>query len=174
MKIVETSSSEILDVKLFQEYIKHFPKIEQNTLDSIRSYRQFKDDGAIYNSLGLFDDSQTCVGGCYYWEFMDIGVIVIEFIFLSETIRGKGLSNVIIEHILNKSNFPIVIEVDDGGQAESYWKHRGFKKVDYNYVQPPIVEGNDNFDGLNIWTNSSVELDIDDVLKNHYWKYAFA
>ena len=140
-----------------------------NTLDSIRSYRQFKPLGAIYHSIGLFDNNGNCCGGCYYWDFFDIQVSIVEFIFVAQDHRGQGLSDALLKHVA----FPMVIEVDDGGSAEPYWKRHGFRKIDYDYVQPPIVEENEEFSGLNLWTNSPNEIDVDDVLKNHYWKYAF-
>ena len=49
----------------------------------------------------------------------------------------------------------------------------GFNDLDYDYIQPPLVEGNEPFDGLKLMASGEVH-DIDDVLKNHYWKYSFA
>lgn len=154
-----------LDQTLFNEYIKHFPKIELNTLDSISSYRKF-------NNFGLFNENE-CLGGCYFWHFEDINIIVIEFIFINENHRGLGYSNIILDLITSKYKSPIVIEVNDGSDAESFWSHHGFKRQNYKYTQPPIIDGNDSFDGLSIWSNKS-DLDLDNILNNYYFKFAFA
>ena len=66
-----------------------------------------------------------------------------------------------------------MIEVEKDGEAQYFWRHMGFKDLDYDYVQPPIVEGNEPFDGLKLMASGEVS-DIDDILKNHYWKYSFA
>ena len=66
-----------------------------------------------------------------------------------------------------------MIEVEKDGTAQNFWRHVGFSDLDYDYVQPPIVEGNEPFDGLKLMASGEVH-DIDDVLKNHYWKYSFA
>lgn len=50
----------------------------------------------------------------------------------------------------------------------------GFHDVEnYDYVQPPINEGNVPFDGLKLMCDGQIQ-DIDDLLVNHYWKYSFA
>ena len=168
------SGDDIRDEFVFKEYIRHFPEIELNSKESISSYRKFSDQGAEYHTIGLFSDDQECIGGCYYWHFADINAIVIEFIFVSEAHRGMGHADRMIGSIKTKfPNCPILVEVDKGSNAEPFWSHYGFHKSDYEYTQPPILEGNQEYGGLPIWVDSD-SLDIDEVLKNHYFKYAFA
>lgn len=172
MTILDVTHNEKLEKIVFHEYVRHFPVIEQNTMDTIREYKTKYKFGAFYKIIGIFDECWNCIGGCYYWLFSDINTMVIEFIFIQEHHRGKGLSTKILEQIVENKNLLIVIEVDKGSSAESYWSKLGFSPIDYEYIQPAIVNGNPEYHGLRIWSNVT-DFDIEEVIKNHYWKYAF-
>lgn len=49
----------------------------------------------------------------------------------------------------------------------------GFEDVPYDYVQPPIVAGNEPFGGLKLMSSEPVG-DVRGLLEDHYWKYSFA
>lgn len=171
---ISTITPNDIDFKpLFNFYCQFFPQIERNTYESLCGYYSLTDEIYEYETI-ICKDLDRIIAGCYINIFKDINICFIEFIFVDQSYREQGIANKILNYLREHHSNPIfMIEVEKDGNAQRFWRHIGFKDLDYNYVQPPIVDGNKPFDGLKLMASGNVQ-NIDDVLINHYWKYSFA
>ena len=176
MIILEITDKSELFEPLFNVYTQYFPEIERNTLESVKgylhecSYNRFWD----YLCLVALTDDGIIAGGLYLNVFYDIKAIVMEFLFVKEKYRDLHVATGLMDYV-NKQfpNFCNVIEVEKDNPVQNFWTKMGFKKSDFEYVQPPIVEGRKDYDGLMLMVKGECA-DLDNVIREHYWKYAFS
>jgi hypothetical protein len=113
-------------------------------------------------------------GGMYLNVFYDVCSIVTEFLFVKEAYRNDHVATDLLNYVSNRfPNFCNVIEVETDNPVQKFWAKMGFKKSDFRYVQPPIVKGREEYDGLMLMTKGECQ-DLENIIKEHYWKYAFS
>lgn len=180
MMILEINEKSELFEPLFNVYCKYFPEIERNTLDSVKKYLHecaYHSDWDYICLVALTEDG-VIAGGMYLNVFYDICSIVTEFLFVKEEFRGQGIAQTLLDHVHEQfPNFGHVIEVEKSNPVQNFWVKMGFTEVDFEYEQPPIVEGRKPYGGLMLMQRGFVGNDytwlVETLLKQHYWKYAF-
>ena len=174
MKLLNiTNNDKQIDV-FYDFYKNYFPPFERDTIQSIKklSRNSSKITDWYYNIIEI-TDNDNFVGGLIYDYFMDINVIVIEFVFIVETYRHKSIIKKMLNYLEQKMPDAVILgEVEQNSPNVEFWKNKGFSVISTDYIQPKISQTQKPFDGLVLMSNKHIN-NLDDVIKNHYWKYCF-
>ncbi len=155
-------------------YKKYFPSFERDTLESMKklAFNSKNTKEWNYNIIKIIDN-HNFVGGLVYDYFSDINVIIIEFVFITETYRNKSIVKKLMQFIEQKTpNAAIIGEVEKDSANIKFWQNKGFSIISTDYIQPKINDKEKPFGGLVLMSNKPI-INLQDVIKNHYWKYCF-
>jgi len=125
-------------------YEKSFPEDERRSVENIE--RQI-DSNNDYNFFVVLENDFP-VGMAVVWV-IDHKFIYIEHLAIEESRRSSGIGSTAMKLLIDKSPFPIIIEVEkkvEGMTAEqekncerrlNFYHQFGFKLSDKEYIQPP-------------------------------------
>lgn len=119
-----------------------FPPIERRHLENQRKLLQ----NDFYKIVGYKEDNNV-IAFIASWEFENFNFI--EHFAVDSSYRGNGIGSKILKQYLNNhNNKPIFLEVeypkDDYSKRRiEFYKRLGFSLNNYEYVQPPLEEGNE-------------------------------
>ena len=174
MKIENITNNNNQIADFYQFYKNYFPLHERDTLESVKqlAYNAAKIKNWDYNIVKITDNGDF-VGGLIYDCFSDINVIVIEFVFIVENYRHKSIIKKLLHYLEQiMPDASIIVEVEQNSPNIDFWNDKGFSVISTDYVQPKISNDQKPFDGLVLMSNKHID-NLDDVIKNHYWKYCF-
>lgn len=141
----------------FKEYydnvfVKAFPDPNEiNTFEEIEELIRRRIIGENYGIIKLYEMNDKVVAGVIYDYYYDTRAVAIEYIAIDPDYRKYGLASKIFNKIVEdyRDKFLIdwiIIEIEDPEKRSDkddmsyfyFWKKHGFKKVDFEYVQPAI------------------------------------
>jgi len=193
MERVVINSKNYREFKKFYNdiFIKNFAnKDEYSSLDDIISLIKNGYYDSLESNILLYKIENDIVAGYIFNYFHSIKSIVIAFITVSKNFRNKRIGTMIIEDIINYiENFKnrvkyIFVEIEyDNKTAQCFWENLGFKRINFNYIQPnfpnknPVnnimlaVKTNDNYISSSIIKEfiifySKIAILIDDINNN--------
>lgn len=146
----------------YQILVDNFPKSER------RTYERHKEmlKNPLYK-IFLYSEKNDILGMIGEWEFNDF--IYIEHLAVKKNLHSKGIGTKMLHDFKLKFNKDIILEVEPPFAAEAvkridFYEKFGFKKNDYEYLQPPMQEGQKNLPLIIL--SSDKKLD-----KEHFIKY---
>lgn len=136
MKLRNIKNSDSLEFKIcFDIYEKSFPSFERrllkNQIDCINN--------SNYNFDSIIDSDKNVVGFISYWE--NDKFLYIEHFAIDESQRGKNVGTIILSLIKEKTNLPIILEIDPPIDNISIKREKFYNKLDftlskYDYIHP--------------------------------------
>lgn len=127
----------------FNLYEQSFPADERReTADLTRIIEHCND----FHITGAFD-GDTFLGFFTHWQWNDHQLAYGEHFAIKPEARCGGIGRQVLEHVLAKVGFPVVIEVEPGTdplkrRRIAFYERAGFKQwPDVPYVQPPYSPG---------------------------------
>lgn len=174
-------------------YMDSFPTNERETLDNLLIYLKngTENKDYKYHITVVKNNNGDIVGGAVYNYFNIIDSGVIEFIVVRKNLQSVGLGSLIYSHILKKLNEDahkrktklnkIYCEIDSPeSSAQSikkylhFWNKSGYKKINFNYVQPALSNDKQAIDNLWLIVNDMnkklIYIDGEEV-KKFLWCY---
>lgn len=133
---------------VFEIYEKAFPESERRTRRSI--LRQI-DYNSYYNFFVVLDDDFP-VGMAVVWV-IESRFIYIEHLAIAEEHRSRGLGAKAMKLLIDKSPFPLIIEIEKKTDAMTdeerancdrrlkFYEKCGFRLCQKEYIQPPYAKG---------------------------------
>lgn len=113
----------------------------------IRTYEGQKEllEVPQYRLLTEVNPDGTIIAFLACWEFP--GFRFVEHIAVDPSIRGGGIGKKLMTEYIGKSGKPVLLEVEPPtGEMEqrriSFYERLGFQLNPFEYVQPPLREGN--------------------------------
>ena len=119
-----------------------FPPVERRNLENQRKLLE----NDFYNIVG-YKENDKVIAFIASWEFENFNFI--EHFAVDSSYRGNGIGSKILKQYLNNhKDKPVFLEVeypeDDYSKRRiEFYKRFGFSLNDYEYVQPPLEEGNE-------------------------------
>lgn len=200
LKLNKVSGIALLKAFYSDVYEINFPdENERESIENMILQSQRFDNLQNFYKIILGYINNKAVGGLIGNIFCDINAAVVEFIVIDSSFRKRGIASSLIDYFVNsaknlcvKNNSSlkyIFLEVDnprhfkDEKKAAAvsrieFWNKMGAKKLDINYIQPPLAEDKDEVTCLNILSialNNEKFLEKEVVLGFLYrfFKYAF-
>ena len=123
-----------------------FPSEERDDLKNLLYYTKKQTALHKFKMLAAFEKNQIA-GGVVFDYYKDTNCVLMEYISTKKEFRGLGVASVLLDKVTKKYKADyIIIEVEDPKKIQTdeavnrlaFWKNRGFKEIDFDYVQPPI------------------------------------
>lgn len=131
------------DFNSFYELMSEaFPPIERRYLENQKKLLE----NDCYKIVG-YKENNKVIAFIASWEFEKFNFI--EHFAVGDSYRGNGMGTTILKQYLNKfSDKPVFLEVeypegDISIRRIEFYKRLGFSLNDYEYIQPPLEEGNE-------------------------------
>ena len=138
-------------------------KDERETFDNLLDYLSLSDKNEgkdyIYHIILVKDESGKVLGGSVFDYFVASNSAVIEFLAVREEKQSAGYGTLIYNEVLkilnrdaNKYNHPqvddIIIEINNPEYVEKgdpmkylyFWNKLRYRRIEFDYVQPPLDE----------------------------------
>lgn len=174
--ITEVSVNDTNSMKLFgyfynHIYVKSFPDInKRESLENIVDFLTKKQNKLYGNNnyhILIIHDDINIMGGIIFDYFSNSNSGVIEFICIEENFKRKGLATILYNKAINMINEDarkisytnvdfIFCEIDDVNNQTTdpsfihFWKNKGFKKLEFKYIQPSLSVEKTDVDNLNL------------------------
>jgi len=144
IKVIKTEKN----IKNFynQLLLPMFIDDEIDSLDNFISYTKNQTKLCKFNIL-VSTCKQKFYGGVVFDYYKDINCILIEYISTLKEFRGIGIASNFIDTIQKKYKVnyiiievenPQIISTDEAKNRFLFWQNRGFRIVDFKYIQPPL------------------------------------
>ena len=159
---------EIILRNLYRQFMTEFPEDERPTEDEFVKY--YTTDKYVSHHKLLTD-----IGYLLLWCELDCGVKVIEFFVVDKNLRNHGIGTKVFTDWLHSFNeIPkLMCEVDSEG-GKRFWSRFGINQVEnFNYVQPPLSESQDEVSSLMLSTNFTADHDFLNQVIREWYKYGF-
>lgn len=132
---ITTANDPILE-KVERTYISSFPESERRDFKSVKQLLQ---ENPLFTMHILFKDNQYA-GFITSWLFPDF--IYVEHFAIDESARNGGIGGKAMQHFLETSAYPVVLEVELPEDEMSrrrigFYERLGFRLDDHAYHQPP-------------------------------------
>lgn len=119
---------------------RSFPSDEYRDLDELRDFTDHRPH--FYNNVVLNDG--TPIGLLSYWDFDDF--YYAEHFAIEPTQRNGGYGKVVLQHLCQLLDKPIVLEVEEPDEEMArrrigFYQRNGFVLWDNEYRQPPYKPG---------------------------------
>lgn len=97
-----------------------------------------------YRMLVCRQDSGEIVGLMAVWQFTEF--VFLEHFAVNPACRGAGIGTRMLQELLSRAQKPVCLEVelplDDLTRRRiAFYERNGFFLNDYDYIQPPMAEG---------------------------------
>ena len=131
---------------------------EIDSLDNFISYTKNQTKLRKFKIIAYTCKQKFC-GGIVFDYYKDINCILIEYISTLNEFRGKGIASNLIDRICKKYKAdyiiievenPQIIDTDEAKNRFLFWQNRGFKLVDFKYIQPPLDNTKNKVEHMNI------------------------
>lgn len=147
-------------------YIDSFPSNER------RLWKQIVEGVEGLKAKPIFNDAILC-GFVTTWALN--GALYVEHLVIDEMLRGRGLGGKVMQELLALTNGePLILEVEPRGttsEAErriAFYERQGLKLLEYEYIQPPYVEGGE-FIRLDLMSSQTLSYDqIEEMVQELY------
>jgi len=117
-----------------------FPECERKTKDEFLSLCKVN---KLYKVYGAFEEN-ILIGFFTVWEFNSF--TFGDHFAVLPSFRNRGIGSLILKHIKENSNLPLIIEVEYPNElmAEkrlNFYLRNDFKQNSFDYLLPPMQEG---------------------------------
>lgn len=131
-------------------FIKNFNnKNEYSSLEIVLDLIKNEYYDSLESNIILYKINNEIIAGCIFNYFDKINSIGIEFITVSNSHKRKGIGTTIVSDVIQYvKDFRNIIKYVFGEielkniVVQNFWEKLGFKKIDFNYIQPSISNKN--------------------------------
>ena len=131
-------------------FIKNFNnKNEYSSLEIVLDLIKNGYYDSLESNIILYKINNEIIAGCIFNYFDKINSIGIEFITVSNNHKRKGIGTLIVSDVIQYvKDFRNTIKYVFGEielkniVVQNFWEKLGFKKIDFNYIQPSISNKN--------------------------------
>lgn len=157
--------------EIFEIMCESFPaderrkKEEQRGLFALPEYRVF-----------ACEQKGKIIGFIAIWEFDDF--VYVEHFALTESCRGLGLGSKMLKETAKLFEKPLCLEVeppttDIARRRIRFYERNGMYFNDYEYVQPPLSEGQNSLPLKIMTSGKKISKDKFEKIKNALYKYVY-
>ena len=176
--LVYTSADSPGFERLYALYRSVFPDPDEaEDLPGIKASLELVGDAALTERYGKFEefwiaalDKGEVAGGVNFTAFKGSRSAHINYLFTSTESRGRGIGSALLEKVREISQAdwifceqndpslmtPEQLEADIAAagispeQRSAWWRRRGFGKLDFRYVQPPLSPEKEPAEGMSL------------------------
>lgn len=166
-RVFPDDKNDIKDLKEFYDkiYIKCFPnKDECETFENLLYYLEESDkheDYTFYVFLYKDYDTKEVQGGIIFDCFFDSYFGVLEFLSVKPECQSKGIGDKLYRtayNILYSYEVKYIFGEIEKPEVNTFkvkkylnmWRSRGYKKICFNYIQPPLSENKQSVESLDL------------------------
>ncbi|MGI9530545.1 GNAT family N-acetyltransferase [Lutimonas sp.] len=148
-------------------YENAFPEEERRSIDS-----QVKLFTNTNFHVDVIVEKDLFIGLFFWWEFDDVRFV--EHFAIAEGARNKGFGKLILEQFIDKSQKPIILEVElPNSDLEQrrirFYQKTGFHLNSHEYKIPPMEEGGESLQLLIMsYPDPISKSDVDDFTKQYH------
>ncbi len=139
-----TDQADQVMTSIHKLYHSSFPKEERRPWEHLTGL--ISSQMPYFRLFAAHDTDDNFVGFISRWTLPD--AYYIEHFAVEPEHRGNGVGGCILEHILNGSDRPVVLEVElpgttsDATRRIEFYRRHGFETMDdFTYFQPPYAPG---------------------------------
>eukprot|EP00930_Biecheleria_cincta_P021525 TRINITY_DN15936_c0_g1_i1.p1 TRINITY_DN15936_c0_g1~~TRINITY_DN15936_c0_g1_i1.p1 ORF type:complete len:269 (+),score=33.16 TRINITY_DN15936_c0_g1_i1:71-808(+) len=180
---LRTDAHDLLD-RVYKDLLQvHFPIADElDDLEEIRNNLSKKPDGRcpeLHVLVAMFENQP--VACCYYEYYPQADFVLMSYICVCLEYRNRGLAKSLmaeVEHQMSErtGGKPVnaffaethSVDVDDGvmdaAQRQRVLRSLGFRRLKFNYVQPPLSENHQPCEGLHLLVKDKLSLPSSAIL----------
>lgn len=194
VSIKDTYSMKLLGSFYNHIYVKSFPDInKRESLENIIDFLTKKYDNLYGNNnyhILILHNDMNIMGGIIFDYFSESNSGVIEFICISESFKRNGLASILYNKAIDMINQDakniffinadfIFCEIDYITPEQEdlsyihFWNKKGFKKLDFKYIQPPLSAEKDAVETLHLIVNIQSKEKVSNIHKLDVLSFIF-